>query len=91
MTDCSLPHVWIIGSSLIARLQAHLGAFGLDQNLGLDHLGWQRGQKVKKFFLGPSNITRGSATIFSLFNVLLYWYLAVKQYTLQITDQSVSS
>ncbi|KAJ8350088.1 hypothetical protein SKAU_G00252180 [Synaphobranchus kaupii] len=38
MTDCSLPRVWIIGSSLIARLQAHLGAFGLDQNLGLD---WQ--------------------------------------------------
>ncbi|KAJ8381216.1 hypothetical protein SKAU_G00019940 [Synaphobranchus kaupii] len=36
MTDCSLPCVWIIGSSLIARLQAHLGAFGLDQNLGLD-------------------------------------------------------
>ncbi|XP_035282329.1 zinc finger protein 638-like isoform X2 [Anguilla anguilla] len=32
----SLPHIWIIGSSLIARLQAHLGAFGLDQNLGLN-------------------------------------------------------
>ncbi|KAJ8369322.1 hypothetical protein SKAU_G00093500 [Synaphobranchus kaupii] len=36
MTDCSLPRVWIIGCSLVARLQAHLGAFGLDQNLGLD-------------------------------------------------------
>ncbi|KAJ8381194.1 hypothetical protein SKAU_G00019720 [Synaphobranchus kaupii] len=36
MTDCSLPRVWIIGSSLIARLQAHLGAFGVDQKLRLD-------------------------------------------------------
>ncbi|KAJ8375326.1 hypothetical protein SKAU_G00059060 [Synaphobranchus kaupii] len=36
MTACSLPRLWIIGSSLIARLQVHLGAFGLDQNLGLD-------------------------------------------------------
>ncbi|KAJ8381213.1 hypothetical protein SKAU_G00019910 [Synaphobranchus kaupii] len=36
MTDCSLPRIWIIGSSLIARLQAHLGEFGLDQNLMLD-------------------------------------------------------
>ncbi|KAJ8352198.1 hypothetical protein SKAU_G00236740 [Synaphobranchus kaupii] len=36
MTDCSLPRFWIIRSSLIARLQAHLGAFGRDQNLGLD-------------------------------------------------------
>ncbi|XP_064198128.1 uncharacterized protein LOC135258592 [Anguilla rostrata] len=35
MTDSS-PRVWIIGSSLIARLQAHLGAFGLDPNLGLN-------------------------------------------------------
>ncbi|KAJ8356397.1 hypothetical protein SKAU_G00191910 [Synaphobranchus kaupii] len=34
VTEKFRDYLW--GSSLIARLQAHLGAFGLDQNLGLD-------------------------------------------------------